>query len=269
MNIDPYKVLGVEISASPVEIKRAYKRLSLQHHPDKVQQKGGEVDVLIFPQIQFAYSVLSDAQRRQRYDTTGSLGHAGDEDADRFDWNDYFQNMTEKITLEMIDEDRIKYRGSTEERDDILHNFAYYEGDFLRLFEVVPHLEFDEAQEARTFQIIEEGIASGAVVLDKITAKTWEKYKKSRKTKVKQQLKKMAKEAQQADALAKKLGLKLATNENDLRAMIRRKTAKGLDTLISSLEAKYSGKSGRKRDVPDDEEFERIQEKLSRKKRRA
>lgn len=267
MEINPYEVLGVEKTSSPIEIKKAYKKLSLKHHPDKVQQKGGELDATLFPKIQFAYSILSDATKRHRYDATGSLGLSGEGDFDGdFDWREYFQSTSEKLTIEMIDEDRHKYQGSEEEKEDILHNFVYYEGDFLKLFEVVPHLEFDEAQEARAFQIIEDGIANGLLELDKATVKTWEKYKKSRKTKVKQQLKRMAREAQQADALAKKLNQKRASSENDLRAMIQRKNAKGLDNLISSLEAKYGGK---KRDVPDDEEFDRIQEKLTRKKRRA
>lgn len=267
MEIDPYAVLEVDKSATPIDIKRAYKKLSLKHHPDKVQQKGGELDATLFPKIQFAYSILSDASKRQRYDATGSLGLAGDDDADGFfDWKEYFQSMTDKLTIDMIEEDRAKYQGSEEEREDILHNFAYYEGDFLRLFEVVPHLEFDEAQEARAFEIIENGIAEGALELDKNMRKTWDKYRKSRKTKVKQQLKKMAKEAQEAEKLSRKLGQKRASSENDLRAMIQRKNAKGLDNLISNLEAKYGGK---KRDVPDDEEFAKIQEKMMKKKRRA
>lgn len=266
MNINPYKALGLEPAASPLEVKKAYKRLSLKFHPDKVQQKGGDVDTTAFPQIQFAYSILLDPVKRKRYDTTGSLGLSGEDILEEiFDWKEYFQSMTEVLTIDMIEEDRTRYQGSQEERDDILHNFAYYEGDFLRLFEVIPHLEFDEAAEQRVFQIIEHGVALGEIELDKTMARTWEKYKKSRKTKVKQLLKKMAKEAKQAAAYAKKLGQKRVSNENDLKAMIQRKNAKGLDNLISNLEAKYGGK---KHQLPDDEEFERIQEKIIKKKRK-
>lgn len=265
MNIDPYKVMGLETSASPLEVKKAYKKLSLKHHPDKVQQKGGEVDSTLFPQIQFAYSILSDPVKRKRYDTTGSLGLSGEDLDEFFDWKEYFQSMTEVLTIDMIEEDKVKYQGSQEEKDDILHNFAYYEGDFLRLFEVIPHLEFDEAAEQRVFQLIEEGIELGEIELDKTMARTWEKYKKSRKTKVKQLLKKMAKEAKQAAAYAKKLGQKRASNENDLKAMIQRKNSKGFDSFISGLEAKYGEK---KRDLPDDEEFERIQARMMKKKRK-
>lgn len=264
MNINPYKVLGVVTTASPLEIKRTYKRLSLQHHPDKVQQKGGQVDTTLFQQIQFAYSILSDPAKRLRYDTTGLTGSASESEV--FDWKEYFLATTDKITLDMIDEDRARYQGSAEERDDILHNFAFYEGDFLKLFEVVPHLEFDEPAEARVFQIIEDGISEDSIALDKTTRRTWDKYKKLRKTKVRQQLKKLAREALQAAALATKLGLKCAANESDLKAMIQRTNAGSMDGLIANLEAKYGGN---KRDLPDDEEFERIQEKMTKKRRRA
>ena len=61
-----YDVLGVGRGASPDELKKGYRKLALQHHPDK----GGEPDK--FKQIQHAYDVLSDDQRREIYDQTGS-----------------------------------------------------------------------------------------------------------------------------------------------------------------------------------------------------
>jgi DnaJ-class molecular chaperone len=59
---DHYQTLGVPRGASPEEIKRAYRKLASQHHPDK----GG--DTAKFQDIQTAYSVLSDDQKRQQYD---------------------------------------------------------------------------------------------------------------------------------------------------------------------------------------------------------
>lgn len=62
---DHYQTLGIDRSASPEEIKRAYRRLASQHHPDK----GG--DKTRFQQIQQAYSVLSDPTQRAHYDNPG------------------------------------------------------------------------------------------------------------------------------------------------------------------------------------------------------
>jgi curved DNA-binding protein len=59
---DYYKILGVDRSATDDDIKRAFRRLASQHHPDK----GGDTEQ--FQEIQEAYSVLGDPQRRTEYD---------------------------------------------------------------------------------------------------------------------------------------------------------------------------------------------------------
>lgn len=66
---DYYKTLGVEKSASQDEIKKAFRKLALEHHPDKT---GGKDEK--FKEVNEAYSVLSDTQKRQQYDTFGSAG---------------------------------------------------------------------------------------------------------------------------------------------------------------------------------------------------
>ncbi|MCX6738099.1 MAG: molecular chaperone DnaJ [Candidatus Parcubacteria bacterium] len=63
---DYYKILGVEKGASQDEIKKAYRHLAHQHHPDK----GG--DEKKFHKINEAYQVLSDKDKRQQYDQFGS-----------------------------------------------------------------------------------------------------------------------------------------------------------------------------------------------------
>lgn len=62
---DHYQTLGVDRTATDEEIKRAYRRLASQHHPDK----GGDKER--FQEIQQAYAVLSDPQQRQQYDNPG------------------------------------------------------------------------------------------------------------------------------------------------------------------------------------------------------
>lgn len=63
-----YQTLGVERTASADEIKRAYRRLAGQHHPDK----GG--DTRLFQEIQAAYDVLGNPQRRAEYDNPNPGG---------------------------------------------------------------------------------------------------------------------------------------------------------------------------------------------------
>lgn len=66
---DYYEVLGVSKDASADEIKKAFRKAAVKHHPDK---EGG--DEVKFKEVNEAYEVLKDAQKRQRYD---QFGHAG------------------------------------------------------------------------------------------------------------------------------------------------------------------------------------------------
>ena len=69
---DYYEILGVERTASDKEIKAAYRKLALLHHPDKNPgDKGAEE---LFKQAAEAYAVLSDPEKRQRYDRFGRQG---------------------------------------------------------------------------------------------------------------------------------------------------------------------------------------------------
>ncbi|KAA0157434.1 hypothetical protein FNF27_00682 [Cafeteria roenbergensis] len=66
---DLYNVLGVEEDASPSQIKKAYRKLSLKYHPDKNQ--GNEEAAAKFAEINEAYDVLSDEDKRILYDHGG------------------------------------------------------------------------------------------------------------------------------------------------------------------------------------------------------
>jgi molecular chaperone DnaJ len=69
---DYYEVLGVSKSASPEEIKKAYRKKAIQYHPDKNQ--GDKEAEEKFKEAAEAYEVLSNADKKQRYD---QFGHAG------------------------------------------------------------------------------------------------------------------------------------------------------------------------------------------------
>lgn len=74
MNKDLYEILGVSKDASDSEIKKAYRRLALKYHPDrqgdKTEKEKKEAEEK-FKDVSFAYSILSDPEKRQKYDQFG------------------------------------------------------------------------------------------------------------------------------------------------------------------------------------------------------
>ena len=64
--VDYYEVLGCERNASEAEIKSAYRKLALKYHPDR--NPGDHESEARFKEAAEAYSVLGDAQKRERYD---------------------------------------------------------------------------------------------------------------------------------------------------------------------------------------------------------
>jgi curved DNA-binding protein len=94
---DYYKILGVERKASADEIRKAYRKLAMQHHPDK--NPGDKKAEEKFKEINEAYQVLSDDKKRARYDQLGSAysdfrtsgGRPGD-----FRWDDWFQQNAQQ-----------------------------------------------------------------------------------------------------------------------------------------------------------------------------
>src|SRR2546421_187678 len=72
---DYYEVLGVGRNATAEELKRAYRKLALQYHPDR--NNGDPQAEARFKEINEAYEVLSDQSKRQRYDTFGPAGPKG------------------------------------------------------------------------------------------------------------------------------------------------------------------------------------------------
>ena len=66
-----YDILGVSKSATPDELKQAYRKLALQYHPDR-NKDNPKVAEEKFKKINQAYETLSDPQRKQQYDVTGS-----------------------------------------------------------------------------------------------------------------------------------------------------------------------------------------------------
>ena len=88
---DYYKVLGVERNATEDEIKRKYRKLALEHHPDR--NTGDKAAEEKFKEINEAYQVLSDSEKRNRYDRLGESynsyqQHGGTPGG--FNWDEWF-----------------------------------------------------------------------------------------------------------------------------------------------------------------------------------
>jgi curved DNA-binding protein len=89
---DYYKVLGVDKTATPEEIKKAFRRLALKYHPDKT--KGDKTAEEKFKDINEANEVLSDPEKRTKYDQFGQDWEQYQEAAkhgEKFDWSKYAQ----------------------------------------------------------------------------------------------------------------------------------------------------------------------------------
>ena len=69
---DYYEVLGVDKNASPEEIKKAYRKLAMKYHPD--QNPGDKSAEEKFKEVNEAYEILSDADKKSRYDQFGFAG---------------------------------------------------------------------------------------------------------------------------------------------------------------------------------------------------
>jgi curved DNA-binding protein len=74
---DYYRILGVPRNATDAEIKKAYRKLAMQYHPDRNPGKEKWANEK-FKEINEAYGVLGDPQKRNQYDQFGTVGNVGD-----------------------------------------------------------------------------------------------------------------------------------------------------------------------------------------------
>lgn len=84
---DYYEVLGVDKNASQAEIKKAYRRLAMKYHPDKT--KNDKEAENKFKEASEAYEVLSDNDKRQKYDQYGHAGLEGAFGGGGFSWENF------------------------------------------------------------------------------------------------------------------------------------------------------------------------------------
>ncbi|OCT44300.1 putative J domain-containing protein [Cladophialophora carrionii] len=271
--IDPYQVLHVPTSATPDEIKSAYRKLALKHHPDKARVEDRETAHKTFQEIAFAYAILSDERRHKRYDATGNTAESANFDDDDFNWVDFFREQSENVVRgEMIEQVKKEYQGSDEERDDVLAAYEQNEGDMDAVFESVMCSEV-LADEERFRNIIKDAIARGEVeAYDRFTKES-KKSREKRKTNAE-------KEEAEAMELARELGVedklfgkretgkrskKGEGDDNALKALIQQRQQSRAQNFFDDLEAKYGAgpKKGKRKDMdePPEEAFQKHSKK--------
>uniref|UniRef100_A0A8C9DLD2 DnaJ homolog subfamily C member 16 n=1 Tax=Prolemur simus TaxID=1328070 RepID=A0A8C9DLD2_PROSS len=121
LDFDPYRILGVSRTASQADIKKAYKKLAREWHPDKNKDPGAEDK---FIQISKAYEILSNEEKRAHYDHYGAAGESQGYRFRHFHKNFYF------------DESFFNFPFNSERRDSIDEKYLLYFSHYVN--EVVP-----------------------------------------------------------------------------------------------------------------------------------
>lgn len=215
-NVDLYEVLNLKQEDQPSDdaIKKAYRKLALRYHPDKARLHQGDPEAvaLRFQQIGFAYSVLSDAKRRKKYDATGSTNDSIWDSDEPVDWNEYFKTLwTGEVSAKTLAEFQASYQGtytdltsgSSEERHDILQAYRTHKGQLEGIFSEVPCSNILEDEE-RFITIINHALQAKEIP----TTKAWTALQAPGGSKTRKKLRaKAQQEASEAEAYAKELGV--------------------------------------------------------------
>ena len=234
---DLYAVLGLERTPAPSakDIKRAYHKMALRLHPDK--NVGDDEAAGKFQTLQRVYGILSDDAKRKMYDETGRVDDAefGGEEFETL--YRYYRSVYKKVETDDILDFEKTYRGSDEERKDVLEYYEQFEGDMTKVFAWVMCSE--EADDSHRFADVVDAAIRAKDVREYDVYTKWAKEIRKKK-------------APKDPLGARKVKrVKAAKDgENDLMALIQRNQAMRGDqaeNMFAALEAKYAPKKKAKK----------------------
>nr|XP_003226484.1 PREDICTED: dnaJ homolog subfamily C member 9 [Anolis carolinensis] len=232
---DLYQVLGVGREASGEEIRRGYRKASLQVHPDRALPDQKESATQRFQILGKVYAVLSDKEQRALYDEQGIVDEESSVFTQEHNWEEYWRLLFKKISVKDIEDFEKKYKDSEEELDDIKAAYEDFKGNMDKIMESVLCVEY--ADEPRIRKIIQLAIDSGELPVYKA-------FVKESKQKMAARKRRAEKEAKEAEKSREELGL--GEGDDDLKALIQSRNEnrkKEMDDFLAQMEAKYGSKS--------------------------
>jgi len=221
-----YTIISVKKDASTAEIKKAYHKLALLFHPDRVQGDEKERAKEEFQTLGRIYEILSDDKKRKIYDETGSIDDDDFVSTDR-DWEEYWRLLFKKITAEEIDNYAKSFKGSELEVEDVKKAYLEHQGDMESIIEGVVLSSWDDEERFRS--IIDAAIKAGEVPV-------FDSYRKRNKKRVRAAKRREKKEAQELERESQ-----TENGNGSLEQLIVGNRKDRFSSLISNLESKYGG----------------------------
>ncbi|KAH8382150.1 hypothetical protein KR009_002072 [Drosophila setifemur] len=240
---DVYQLMSLEKGASDKEVKKAYHKLSMLVHPDRVPEGQKEEATEKFKVLSKLYQILTDTQKRALYDEQGVIDDDDDGDSKLSSWLDLWSKIFKPITEETINNYEREYVDSELERTDIRKAYLGGKGCINYLMNHVPFMKVED--EPRIKEIVSGWIAKDEVPEFKIFTeepaakrkKRHQKYaRESKEAKViKERIQRRQKEKDEQD---------LEANNGDLQQMIlarRNQRESNFGSMMDRLMEKYGG----------------------------
>ena len=227
--VDIYEILNLNKTATLIEIKKAYHKLSLKVHPDKVDDSLKNECTSKFQALGKIYTILSDEEKRRLYDETGVIDGENDFEVN-YDWRVLFK----RVTAEDINGFFQTYKDSPKEKEDLIRIYIKYEGDMNLIMQDMFSSSAIE-DESRYIEILKNAI-------DNKEIEAFRKFTHESKSKKDKRRAKYEKEEREAEELKKEIGF---TDDSDLKKVLAQRhevRKQNFDNFFDNLAEKYCKK---------------------------